>query len=75
MALAIGVVATFQPAAVVLFTTQRLPRPCQLYNLVSVAVTALFSAVMYLIAFKILAHQSWYQPETADEPYVSSIKA
>ena len=72
IALAIGIVATLQPAALVLFSTQRLPQPCQLYNLVAVAFTAIFITVMYIATFKTLVHESWYQADYSDESHVSS---
>ena len=71
IALAIGIVVTSQPVTLGPFSTQRLSKPCELYNLVAVAVTSVFSDVMYIVAFKTLAHESWYQPDTSDESHVS----
>lgn len=75
IALAIGIIATFRPAASVLFPNRRLPRLRDWYSWFAVAFTAVVISIMYAAAFNLLDRQPWYTGGNGEEAEVRSQSA
>lgn len=70
IALVVGIVATFRPAATELFPVRRLPRLCSAYNCYALMLTVLVICVSYVGVFSTLKHQPWYTGGNGDDAQV-----